>query len=174
MTPRLPTELLAHILAFACEDEPGLIRRRTRDTFSLVCHDWCCAVDRGSQVLINEVDELSRVVVWLSGGARRPLGSKEGTRIKSIYLKLTKTVGRARADPRQAQEINKLFKLVDGLESLELELSSDVLSTKPWYEGNLNRLAPRSLAHLTSVKSLSITGFRLDSRLTFVLDDFEA
>ncbi len=112
MTPRLPPELLAHILALACEDEAGPARRATRDGFSLVCKEWCQSIDRVAEIGVNEVDELERVVVWLSGGSKRPLGSEAGTKIKSVYVKLTNPNGWRRENPRQPRELNKLLKLL--------------------------------------------------------------
>ncbi len=159
MTPRLPTELLAHILALACADEPALARRETRDAFSLVCRDWCESFDRGVEILVNEVDELERVVGWLSLGHARPLGSKEGTRIKAIYVKLTNPKGYGRGiNSKQSQWLNKLLRLTDALEWLELELTDGVLSTKQRDEANLDRIAPRTTAHLAKVETLSLIG----------------
>jgi DNA polymerase III psi subunit len=173
MTPRLPTELLTYILALACLDEPALARRRTRDAFSAVCWDWCRSVDRVAEIAVNGVDELSRVVSWLSGGCKRPLGSEAGQKIRSVHVKLTNPAGWKREKPEQPRELNRLLRLVDEVELLELELSNDVLSTKRLEQGNLSRLAPRSVAHLTNLKSLSIVGVSYSSKLTLDSEEFE-
>jgi hypothetical protein len=45
MTPRLPPELLSHILTLAQEDQHPLERQTTRDTFKQVCREWRLSLD---------------------------------------------------------------------------------------------------------------------------------
>ncbi len=167
MTPRLPPELLSHILALACQDEPALVRRETRDAFSLVCRDWCQSIDKSSEIAVNSADELEGVAGWLSGGRKRSLSTEAGQRVKSLFVRLTSADKRASEDRKQVRELNRVLKLASGLQRLELELSCGVLTPRQAYKGDLNLIALRSIAQLVNLKSLSITGIR---RFTLILD----
>ncbi len=48
-----------------------------------------------------------------------------------------------------------------------------MLSTKWREHGNLHRLAPRSIAHLANLKSLTLTGVGLGAGFTLAPEQFE-
>jgi len=66
MPPRLPAELLQHILALALEDgSPGVRRQQTRHRFGLVCVAWYFASGRWREVDVvgsNQADRLAEVL----------------------------------------------------------------------------------------------------------------
>lgn len=164
MTPSLPSELLSHILDLASQNSPALKRRKLRDAFRLVCRSWYAAIDRWADVIILDSAELARVIARLGRAGRpsAPAGAGQGqaSTVKSVYVRLP-PVGPGKGKPHPgARNVNKLLKALTTVRELELEVGTGALGEGGsfWEDAELAAVAPRTLANLTELRTVALTG----------------
>lgn len=146
MTPRLPPELLNHILSLAQQGEHPLERRAIRWSFKHVCKDWYLAQDELQEVCIqgiHQVEKMTRVLSSESSG-----GAPLSSRVKSIYFGMFKREG-----TNKVAKVSSLVNLITEVERIEFEVGSQGLG------GNylIGRLVVEALAELEHVKHFAIT-----------------
>ncbi len=128
MVPRLPPELLDHILALACEGSPPRERRTTRHSSRRVCWEWYDAACSSNELIVLGADELGRAVSAL--GRPRACSSSAGEptaapKVRALHVGLTcagleeVNLQRTRKGLRDSF---RLLKEMDGLQKLEVEM----------------------------------------------------
>jgi hypothetical protein len=152
MTPSLPPELLAHILAFACEDEPALARREVRRAFRLVCRGWCASFDRWEEVLVDGGSELDGLLRQVSGDL------PAGQRIRRATIELGEACTEWEPDWLQGASLVEFLAVATNVEEVELRLALGVLSDDLSEANNLRTVPSRVLGRLTRLRSLSLAG----------------
>lgn len=126
MTPRLPPELLAEIVALAQVGELPRERQRLRVAFRSVCRDWYFADDFWSEVCLHGALNARKLARVLS--ARREAVDEAGSpgvggRVKSAYIGLL--------DKDKAQEgldMSIALRCMSQLERVEVEVWNGALS----------------------------------------------
>lgn len=150
MAPRLPPEILAHILTLAQEGEHPLDRRAIRWSFKHVCRDWYLAQDELAEICIEGVDQVQRMSKLLrtSVGSEPGVRSPLGLRVKSAYFGLFKRKGKDKAG-----KVARLLKWIPGLERIEFEVGREGLSRDTVLGDELSK----SLGKLKRITHFAIT-----------------
>ncbi len=146
MTPRLPPELLSHILALAQEGQHPVWRQSTRNKFKQVCRDWYRCLDPWKEVCVqspSQAERLTKVLSAFPDGGGRPLG----LRVKSVGFSF-----RSDTNARAAECTAGLLSAIPQIERCEFRARMDMLSV----DRVIGRPVAEALVRLKHVKHFAV------------------
>jgi hypothetical protein len=157
MTPRLPPELLSHILDLAQEDEDLLEHQQLRNAFRRVCRDWCLCMNYWRQLAVNgsgQVECLTKLLIGADGAAG---GSTPGQAVETVFVSLPDRRGR-----NKAAKLCALLDAAPNLKHVGLEIGHNGLVRK----GLLGLAVAEALAELKNITDFRLTQLGSKNRPT--------
>lgn len=176
MPPRLPPELLEHILLLACAGSPPRERRAIRHSFRLVCWDWHDVQCSSDELVVLNANELSGAVSAMRRGrakVKEASGAAQpgATRVRSLFVSLSCS-GLAGVNLQSTRQgLKGLFALLEemgGLKKLGIEMGRLVCAG---YSGDA--LDVLGQAGLSQVPELTLGGPSAQEEPVWCVDELE-